>query len=84
MRTIFKYNIERGGKIFLPEGAEVIHAGLQNREMHIWAIVDKDNQVVEREFAVRGTGWEVEPNLKHITTVFEGMFVWHVFEVLSC
>lgn len=87
MHTIYKYKISRiKPEIKLPLGAEVLYAGAQAGEFYIWALVDlSETEMVERSFAVWGTGWEIEeyPNVDFISTVFEGPFVWHIFEILK-
>lgn len=87
MHTIYKYQIKRiAPAIKLPLGSQVLRAGIQNREVFIWALVNLDEtEFVEREFAVWGTGWEIEeyPNVDFISTVFEGPYVWHIFEILK-
>lgn len=87
MHTIYKYQIKPSDPgIKLPLGSQVLHADTQNGEFFIWALVNLDEtEFVEREFAVWGTGWEIEeyPNVDFISTVFEGPYVWHIFEILK-
>lgn len=85
MHTVHKYKISPK-PIILPRGAQVLYAGIQAEEFFIWALVDLDEtEMVERSFDVWGTGCEIEeyPNVDFVSTVFEGPFVWHIFEVLS-
>jgi hypothetical protein len=35
-----------------------------------------------RHICIVGTGWDVEDNMKYITTYMDGYFVWHVFELI--
>lgn len=80
MKTIYKYPT---GFVDMPKGAIVRKAGTQNGEFFVWAEVDPSQPLEERQFSVYGTGWELEDRpLCYIDTVFEGAFVWHVYEVL--
>lgn len=67
----------------MPKGAKVLKAGMQGGEVQLWAEVDTDAPKEERNFIVYGTGWEIqEENVCFIDTVFDGAFVWHVYEVV--
>ena len=80
MKTVYKYRL---GDIQLPVGAKVLTAGVQGGEFYLWAEVDTDQPLEERHFVVYGTGWEItDSNRCYIATLFEGAFVWHVYEVL--
>ena len=80
MKTIYKYNT---GEILLPQGAIVRKAGMQNGMIALWAEVDTDAPDEHRHFVAYGTGWEIATDRNHcyIDTVFDGPFVWHVYEV---
>lgn len=81
MKTVFKYHIAWDGEVKMFEGAEIVKFAHQNGMRWIWAIVDTDNEVVQRRFHVIGTGWEILPeNGKYIGTDLVGDFVWHLFE----
>ena len=80
MKTVYKYST---GFVNMPKGAIVRKAGMQNGEVFVWAEVDTDAPKEERQFAVYGTGWEFDArNYCYIDTVFDGAFVWHVYEVV--
>ena len=81
MKTIYKYPT---GSIQIPKGARVLTAGCQSGEFYIWAEVDTEAPLEDRKFVVYGTGWEIsEDKLSYVSTVFEHVFVWHVYEVLK-
>lgn len=70
------------GIISMPDGAEVLSVGLQHGLVTVWALVDPDALLVSRAFLIAGTG---QPCLRRrlgrfIGTVFDGVFVWHVWE----
>lgn len=81
MKAIYKYST---GEISLPQGAIVRKAGMQNGAITLWVEVDTDAPTEYRHFAAYGTGW-VLPGcvLCYIDTVFDGSFVWHVYEVYN-
>ncbi len=47
----------------------------------IWAQVDDARPLRRRTFAVVGTGHEVPQPARFISTVQDGPFVWHVFDL---
>jgi hypothetical protein len=86
MKTIFKY-ILKGDSISiisLPIDAKILTAAIQNKSICIWAEVETDTITEERFFEIFGTGWEMSQNMgverKYINTVFDGPYVWHVYE----
>lgn len=84
MKTIYKYKIDRFDAtttIELPESAEVLHCAIQYGEYCIWVRLDTDAPRIKRSFTVVGTGWEIEDDMNHISTIQDGAFVWHIFEV---
>ncbi len=98
MEVIFKYRIKidtlRGGTILhIPKGGKVL--SVQNRkdggsplsQITLWAQIDESNEFESRRFTVVGTGQSFHPrdheDWKFISTVQDGPFVWHVFEILT-
>jgi hypothetical protein len=81
-KVIYKYEVDT--IVVMPIGAEILTVQLQHGTPWIWALVDRNNQLEERNFDIRGTGYEIEDiNSKYIATYQEGPFVWHVFEILE-
>lgn len=89
MMTIWKYSLAvlDHQVIRMPRGAMVLTVQAQNGEGCLWALVDVDEPMVDRIFAVFGTGhflrkaeWE---KLHYIGTyqMLDGVLIWHVFEV---
>ena len=83
-------------KVSLPKGSTVLSAGIQANDFFIWALVDTEQPTEDRKFIVYGTGWEIDEGIKDrfhiggnlaffdlcpIDTVFQGPYVWHIFEV---
>lgn len=83
-KVIFKYPTGLSGmggcRVAMPEGARVVHAGLQDNTITLWALVDVARLPVVRMVTVVGTGHDVE-GLEdcYQGTVMMDPFVWHVF-----
>jgi hypothetical protein len=81
-KVIYKYEVDT--IVTMPDKAEILTVQLQNGRPWIWALVDISEQLVERNFNIVGTGWELEEfNSKYIATFQDGSYVWHVFEILD-
>lgn len=79
MKTVYKYPM---GITLIPKGAIIRKAGIQNGEIFLWAEVDTDAPKVHRHIYAFGTGHLIPENACFIDTVFDGAFVWHVYEVV--
>lgn len=70
--------------LMLPDGARLLHVGMQNGGVVLWALVDTRNPVTTRRIIFRGTGHPINDasNLIHIGTTIdeERGLVWHIFE----
>ena len=72
-------------QIDMPKNAEILHVDEQRGGPFIWALVDVDAPLVNRSFAVFGTGQIVAENpMRHLGTVKlnNGNFILHVFELI--
>lgn len=81
---IWKYNLMITGmqSICLPQGARILSAQMQNDELNIWVMHDKDYASELRNFAIYGTGHYIPENPGfYIATVQDRGLVWHLFEV---
>lgn len=96
MATIWKFpfNVSDYFTVPMPDGAQILHVEAQqfssaaDGSPAIWALVDPDAPVVERDFCVFGTGHKVRPpgpdmTVSHVATWLHGPFVWHLFEATS-
>lgn len=86
MKTIWKFEIalEATQAIEMPRGAEIISVQFQHGVMCLWAIVDSNAAAEQRIIQVFGTGHDFKAhNRKHLATLVQGAFVWHVFERLK-
>ena len=61
MKTIWKFELEPGRdcSINMPEGAQIIHVGVQENKPMMWAVVDPDALVKARGFLCIPTGAEL-------------------------
>jgi hypothetical protein len=83
--VIWKYELNYGlQEVSVPIGAVVLSVGIQNSEIMTWVLVDETAKKESRRFFVTGTG-HVWPPMKglpiFVGTVFQGSYVWHVFEI---
>jgi hypothetical protein len=86
-KIIWKYEIgdPDGYGLEMPKGAEILTVQIQNDKPYIWALVDENSPIEERNFIVLGTGhsFMLSKNSVYIGTFQEagGRLVWHLFEV---
>jgi hypothetical protein len=84
MKKIYKYELtSQDCTLKLPKGAEILTVKLQNTTPTLWALVDPEAELEARHICIVGTGWDVEDNMKYITTYIDGYFVWHIFELIK-
>ncbi len=83
MKVIHKYKLTP--MVVLPKEALALKAGVQNGELYIWALIDPyETTHIERKFEVVGTGHSFEHDYlthRYVDIVFDGPFVWHVWEI---
>lgn len=85
MRTIHKYAVPHDNTITvlqMPRDTKILHGDLQG-EMQVWAEVETDNPVEDRQVIFVGTGREVPHGARHVNTclVFNGGLVFHLYEI---
>lgn len=88
MKKIYKYVLSQYSKLAfqMPKGAKILCVKEQSGEICIWAEVmlndeGEPEELEYRTFAIYGTGWEMDlDNSKYIGTVFDNIFVWHIYE----
>ena len=82
---IFKYQLEIKDeqKIQMPKGATILSVAVQGGTICVWALANEVSVLVNRQFAIHGTGERVTHTLrkKFLGTVIMTPFIWHVFEV---
>ena len=86
MKTIWKYEIRAMPsfqELMVPKGSEFLSAQMQNDLLCLWFKVD--SLMIEHEcksFVIFGTGQKFDDTgLNFLSTVQDGRYVWHLFEV---
>jgi len=86
MKTIWKFPLEIVDAQYVkaPMGARFFKAEIQNDRLCLWGFVDPDQTTFDHAIYIFGTGRPIPDRmgietLRHIGTVFDGPFVWHVF-----
>jgi hypothetical protein len=82
---IYKYHLVGDDRCHLsaevPAGAKIVKANIQRGVFVIWCIVQPVDAIMETlYFTVTGTGFDVPPDSVHIESIFDGPFVWHLFQ----
>jgi len=78
---IHKQTVRDGDVISLPYGSDIIKVGDQNGDLTIWYEFDTyEMKAALVEFKVVGTGWDVDTEGWHyLDSVFQDVFVWHIY-----
>lgn len=82
MKTIYKYPLQLTNlqTVMLPTGAQVLHVGMQDDTINLWALVDTFNPLEAQEVWMVGTGRAMPFSpVGYLGTVFDDGYVWHVF-----
>lgn len=82
-RAIWKYPLELKAfqTVKMPRGGQVILVAIQNSSITLWVEFRDDASEIEVSFYIVGTGRNVpEAAEKHVGSVTDGAFVWHVYE----
>jgi len=87
MISIWKFILDRPSNFFgeftvkMPTGSKPLSAGLQGDTLCIWAEVNTDAEMIDKQFIIIGTGKELTGEEgSFIDTIFQGPFVWHVYQ----
>ena len=87
MKTIHKYQMkDLVSPVMMAEGAEILSIQIQHSVIYIWAMINIEAVLVERNIAIFATGQDLPYGIKgykYITTLQIGLFVWHFFERLD-
>lgn len=72
-------------RVPMPKGAVILTAAAINDDPFVWAIVDPDAPIIERELSIRGTGHDLGTVGGYIGTfvLYGGSLVFHVFDAVS-
>jgi hypothetical protein len=90
VNTVYKYPLDfskaNTTTIQIHDFADILKCAIQGEgvfNIYLWANVQTELSLIERHFAIVGTGWELPKNTKYIDTIFDGDFVWHIYELLG-
>ncbi len=89
MRVVYKYPLDIASTVTrkMPEGAEVLHVGMQDEGLMLWALAKAPSEHAwaneTRTFRVYGTGHPIPDDVlaQYLGSVKDGPFIWHVFEI---
>ena len=85
MKTIYKYELQilDEQQVIIPKGANILSVQVQDNKLYFYTLVDTDKEYTVETFLVLGTGnpieYDIEKDYKHVGTVQQRSFVWHVF-----
>ena len=83
MKTIFKYPLSVTDTQFvkMPKSADPFTAHFQGDQLCIWAYVDTEEDLEDREFKIFGTGQPIDllGLFRFLSTVHHETGVWHIF-----
>lgn len=74
------YGIDGAGPVRMPQGAQILSVQMQDGRPQLWALVDTDKPMVQRDIAVYGTGWDISNPGKYLGTFQDGQYVFHAFD----
>jgi hypothetical protein len=85
-RVVHKYPLQIGAitSFEVPSRNYITAVGMSGGVPCIWMEVDLDTPGEIQSFEVLGTGWPIpngDPMPVHVGTLFQGQFVWHVYQV---
>lgn len=88
MYRIYKYAVPLigGFTLELPKYANILHIAEVNGTIYLWARVDPEAPMVQREFRIFATGQDLpnDNNILYLKTIIMhgGALVWHLFEAM--
>lgn len=84
MQIVYKFQLRIGNSVQrfdLPVEAKPLHVAMQDGKLQMWVLLDPTTMTIKRRFVVYGTGqYILPPHARHVGTVLDDMYVWHVFE----
>lgn len=87
-KTVYKYNLPLVGKTRLCVTGKIIHTAMAQRTQRgdenilVWAEVGTHPHK-ERWLEVFGTGHQIPSGATHVSSVIDGRFVWHIYDLGS-
>ena len=78
-KRIYKYRVDDR----TPKGAKLLHIDMQDGFPTVWLEVNTLRQLTENRYYCFPTGGLVPEGYRHLKTLFDGPYVWHIYEVQS-
>ncbi len=84
--VIYKYKLGDyfdKSSVHLQIGAKILSINKQDNEWFLWAMIDPyETKMEERVIRMTSTGQLLRKvdSLEYLSTVFDGVYVWHFFE----
>lgn len=82
-RVIWKYVLELTDeqKVEMPSGALILSFQRQGDNLCVWCLIDLSIPKVYRTLRIHGTGHQnIESHERHVASIQDGSFVWHLFD----
>lgn len=84
MKTVHKFVLQMRDyvTITMPKDAKILKISKQYGDICLWALVDTENELINYEFRIAGTGHMIsDNNLEFIETIDidSGRLIFHVF-----
>lgn len=83
MKSVWKFVLHPHARNMLPIGAKLLSVHAQGSDLCLWALVDTEADLENREFVIVGTGHEVPEHAGEFVgtaLLVGGQLVLHVFE----
>lgn len=81
---IFKYEVQPGGEhqmVGMHKDAILLDMQSQGGMLVLWAAVDPQQPIVQRDLSVIGTGWDLPcGTATYMATAQQGSLVWHLID----
>jgi hypothetical protein len=83
MKAVWKFVIHPYAMNMMPVGAKPLSVHAQGDDLFLWALVDTEAELEDREFVIVGTGHELPDHAGEFlgtALLADGRLVLHVFE----
>lgn len=83
MKAVWKFTLHPYARNMMPVGAKPLSVHAQGSDICMWALVDTEAELEDRQFVIVGTGHEVHDHAGEFVgtaLLADGRLVLHVFE----
>jgi hypothetical protein len=84
--VIFKFNLKLTDEIqtiTMPAFSKIVHTEMQHGKITAWFMCDSEEEPTESDFKIVGTGHKFGNEFEYVGTCLDGMFVWHILELVE-